>query len=283
MKLWLEISRTIMYLKNLWPHNFLKVIGSKSWVLILKISRRDKFRPRSVVCRLLGYEGLNQYILWKSKRDIIIYARDVIIDEWNTIYNKIQSQNRENNDENIKNLLCGNEMENVSELYKPQLENSPSQPENIENLLCESGNEMEDVVEPNKPSQLENSLSQLENTSTQFIPTSIDINDLVDEYAGVDERENHQNRRDDDYVEKEQTNQNQNQQSQQVERNRQNIRVDDYVEEELTDQNQQSQQVERERQAIDRPRRIKIPSYKARQNMISIDEVPESTGADIVP
>src|SRR6266536_1148232 len=103
---------------------------------------------------------------------------------------------------------------------------------------------MEDVVEPNKPSQLENSLSQPENTSTQFIPTSIDINDLVDEYPDVDERENHQNRRDDDYIEKELTNQNR--QSQQVERNRQNIRVDDYIEEELTDQNQQSQQIERQ-------------------------------------
>src|SRR6266536_1848969 len=168
MKLWLEISRTIMYLKNLWPHNFLKVIGSKSWVLILKVSRRGKFRPRSVVCRLLGYEGSNQYILWKSGRDIIIYARDVAIDKWNTIYNEIQSQNCENDDENIENLLCGNEMEDVGEPYKSQLENSPSQPENI---------------------------------STQFIPISIDINDLVDEYAGVDERENDQNRRDDDYVE----------------------------------------------------------------------------------
>ncbi len=137
---------------------------------------------------------------------------------------------------------------------------------NIENLLCESGNEIEDVIEPNKPSQLENSLSQPENTSTQFIPISININDLVDEYAGVDKKENRQNRRDDNYIKKELTNQNQNQQSQQIERNRQNIRVDDYIEEELTDQNQQSQQVER--QATDRSRRIKIPSYKARQNMI---------------
>ncbi len=89
-------------------------------------------------------------------------------------------------------------MEDVSELYKPQLENSPSQPENI---------------------------------FIQFIPIFIDINDLVDEYAGVDKRENHQNRRDDNYIEKELTDQNQ--QSQQVERNRQNIRVDDYIKEEL--------------------------------------------------
>src|SRR6266498_5558459 len=95
----------------------LRVIGSKSWVLILKVSRGGKFRPRSVICRLLGYEGLNQYILWESGRDIIIYARDVIIDKWNTIYNEIQSQICENDDENIENLLYGHEMEDVSELY----------------------------------------------------------------------------------------------------------------------------------------------------------------------
>jgi len=76
-----------MYLKNLWPHNFLK--NNKSWVLIPKILKEDKFRSRSVVCRLLGYEGLNQYIFWELGRDIIIYARNMTIDEWNTIYNEI--------------------------------------------------------------------------------------------------------------------------------------------------------------------------------------------------
>ncbi len=71
-----------------------------------------------MVCRFLGYEGLNQYIFWELGCDIIIYARDVIIDEWNMIYNEIRSQNRENDDENIENLLCGHEMEDVSELNK---------------------------------------------------------------------------------------------------------------------------------------------------------------------
>ena len=89
-----------MYLKNFWPYNFLKgkipwecmylrksdiaylrVIGSKSCVLILKILRGGKFRSRSVVCRFLDYKGLNQYIFWELGRDIIIYARDVIIDK----------------------------------------------------------------------------------------------------------------------------------------------------------------------------------------------------------
>src|SRR6266536_5759188 len=129
-------------------------------------------------------------------------------------------------------------MEDVSEPNKSQLENSPSQPENIGNLLYKSDNKIKDIINPNEPPQLENSLSQPENISTQFIPTSININDHIDEYAGVNERENHQNKRDDDYVKKELTNQNQNQQSQQIKRNRQNIRDDDYVKKELTDQNQ---------------------------------------------
>jgi len=42
-----------------------------------------------VVYRFLDYEESNQYIFWKSGRDISIYARDVIIEECNTIYNEI--------------------------------------------------------------------------------------------------------------------------------------------------------------------------------------------------
>jgi len=66
---------------------------------------------------------------------------------------------------------------------------------------------MEDVIKSQK-SQLENSPSQSENTSIQSIPTSININDLVDKYAGVNKRENHQNKRDDNYIKKKLTNQN---------------------------------------------------------------------------
>src|SRR6266536_2718669 len=55
--------------------------------------------------------------------------------------------------------------------------------------------------------------------------------------------------------------------------NHQNRRDDNYIKEKLINQNQQSQQIER--QAINRSRRIKIPSYKARQNIIPINEVSE--------
>ncbi len=133
--------------------------------------------PRAVIHRLFKYADINQYILQDSESDRIIYTRDVAIDEWNTIYNEIQTQIRENDDENIGNLLC------------------------------ESDYEMEDVIKSQK-SQLENSPSQSENTSIQSIPTSININDLVDKYAGVNKRENHQNKRDDNYIKKKLTNQN---------------------------------------------------------------------------
>ncbi len=49
-------------------------------------------------------------------------------------------------------------MEDVSKLYKPQLENS-SQLENIKTLLYESDNEIKDIIKLNKLSQFQNSLS----------------------------------------------------------------------------------------------------------------------------
>jgi len=57
----------------------------------------------------LGYEGSNQYIFWESGRDIIIYARDVIIDEWNETYEVIQKEMRENPDDSLK-LICDDEI-----------------------------------------------------------------------------------------------------------------------------------------------------------------------------
>ena len=68
---------------------YLRVIGNKAWVLILKSSKDYKFIPRAVIYRLLRYVNINQYILQNSESDRIIYARDVAIDEWNTIYNEI--------------------------------------------------------------------------------------------------------------------------------------------------------------------------------------------------
>ena len=140
VKLWFEISQTVTYLKNLWSHSFLqgqtphkkinnklpdlaylRVIDNKTWVIIPKPSKNHKFIPRAIIYRLLTYTGTNQYILWNSESNRIIYARDVAIDEWNTIYNKIQSQIRENNDENIGNLLYESdyEIKNIVEPNKP--------------------------------------------------------------------------------------------------------------------------------------------------------------------
>jgi len=126
--LWYEISRTLVYLKNLWPHSFLngktpfqmifkrkpdlahlRVIGSKAWVLIPKKSRGGKFKPRAAVCRLLGYMGSNQYKLWDPRLNKIIYARDVVIEEWNTLYSEIQEEMRDNPDHDTLGNLIGKE------------------------------------------------------------------------------------------------------------------------------------------------------------------------------
>ncbi len=68
---------------------YLRVIGSKVWVLILNVSRGGKFKSRSAVCRLLGYMALNQYKFLDPQLNKIIYARDVVIEEWNIIYQEI--------------------------------------------------------------------------------------------------------------------------------------------------------------------------------------------------
>ena len=126
--LWYEICRTLTYLKNLWPHSFLngktpfemifkkkpdlahlRVIGSKAWVLIPKKSRGGKFKPRAAVCRLLGYMASNQYKLWDPQLNKIIYARDVVIEEWNTTYQEIQKEMRNNPDHDTLGNLIGKE------------------------------------------------------------------------------------------------------------------------------------------------------------------------------
>src|SRR5438876_853733 len=38
----------------------LKVVGSKVWVLISKSSRKDKYRPKTVVYRLINYEEIHR-------------------------------------------------------------------------------------------------------------------------------------------------------------------------------------------------------------------------------
>jgi hypothetical protein len=85
--LWFHVSQTVVFLKNLWPHShldyytpferiwgrkpdlsFLRVIGSKSWVLIPKEDQGHKFLLRAKVCRLLGYISSGQYVFCHSTR-----------------------------------------------------------------------------------------------------------------------------------------------------------------------------------------------------------------------
>src|SRR6266498_4346580 len=125
----------------------LRVIGSKSWVLIPKVSRGGKFRPRSVICRLLGYEGSNQYILWEPGRDIIIYARDVIIDEWNKTYEAIQKEMRENPDDDSLKLICDDEI-SLEEPSEVQIQESDQVNINdiVDNLVGDVEGERDDQI-----------------------------------------------------------------------------------------------------------------------------------------
>jgi len=109
--LWYEICLTITYLGNLKPHSHLhvdaptpiqaftgkkpnlshlRVIGSKAHVLVPKEVREHKFKPRAVIGRLVGYDGVNQYRMWVPEMNAIVWSRNVTLDEDDIIYKKIQ-------------------------------------------------------------------------------------------------------------------------------------------------------------------------------------------------
>jgi hypothetical protein len=65
--------------------SYLRVIGSKAWMLILKDIRDHKFMPRAKIYRLLGYVSSGQLIFWDEFDDLVIYIRYVSINEYDDI------------------------------------------------------------------------------------------------------------------------------------------------------------------------------------------------------
>ena len=108
--LWYEICLTITYLGNLLPHSHLhadaptpiqaftgkkpnlshlRVIGSKAHVLAPKEVREHKFKPRAVIGRLVGYDGVNQYRMWVPEMNAIVWGRNITVDEDDVVYEKV--------------------------------------------------------------------------------------------------------------------------------------------------------------------------------------------------
>ena len=109
--LWYEICLTITYLGNLETHSHLhvdaptpiqaftgkkpnlshlRVIGSKAHVLVPKEVREHKFKPRAVIGRLVGYDGVNQYRMWVPEMNAIVWGRNITLDEDNIVYEKVE-------------------------------------------------------------------------------------------------------------------------------------------------------------------------------------------------
>lgn len=186
-ELWYEVSRSIVRIKNVMPHSFigttpyeaiwgrppdvsyLRVIGSESWVLVPKKLREHKFQPRAVKCQLVGYEGSNQYVLWDPDRNEIVWARDLTIDEYQTQYTE-EIQEFANDQVGIL----------VSYDNRAYDHSAPSQGEIYEDLPpVDSDRRVNyDTFEVSEP----------QNT-TPSAPDTIDINQLVDQVAGIEPEE----------------------------------------------------------------------------------------------
>jgi hypothetical protein len=195
--LWYEICLTITYLGNLLPHSHLhddhptpiqaftgkkpnlshlRVIGSKAHVLVPKEIREHKFKPRAVVGRLVGYDGVNQYRMWVPEMNAIVWGRNITLDEDNVVYEKVSSFQEDEEGLGRLVLTDPNEIEdlvtNIDHILKRRVENSSES----------------DSTSQNTPHQRPH---QLDTT----------VNDLVDQFGdtGVEEGEFPQ-ARDDDYV-----------------------------------------------------------------------------------
>jgi hypothetical protein len=57
-------------------------------VLIPKEVREYKFKPRAVIGRLVGYDGVNQYRMWVPEMNVIVWGRNITLDEDNVVYEK---------------------------------------------------------------------------------------------------------------------------------------------------------------------------------------------------
>jgi hypothetical protein len=108
--LWYEIYLTITYLGNLETYSYLyddalifiqaftgkksnllhlRVIGFKAHVLIPKEIREYKFKLRALIRRLVGYNGVNQYRMWVSEMNAIVWGRNIILEENDVVYEKV--------------------------------------------------------------------------------------------------------------------------------------------------------------------------------------------------
>jgi len=255
LRLWYEVTRTLTYLKNLWPHSFLngktpfqmifkrkpdlahlRVIGSKAWVLIPKASRGGKFKPRAAVCRLLGYMGSNQYKLWDPQLNKIIYARDVVIEEWNTTYEEIQEEMRDNPDNDTLGNLVGREADNISDPETPpqsEIARIPDQT-NIQETVCRR---VDDVA-----GEKEDQSGRARN------PDQTNIHETI--YKRVDDVEGEND-----------------------------SQLDDEDDEEGTSNVNASTEQGQQRQPLRRPHRVTVPTWKVRENQLNAEELTESPPA----
>jgi hypothetical protein len=64
---------------------YLRVIGSKAWILIPKNVRDHKFMSRAKIYRLLGYVSSGQLIFWDEFDNLMIYTRYISIDKYDNI------------------------------------------------------------------------------------------------------------------------------------------------------------------------------------------------------
>jgi hypothetical protein len=120
-------------------------------------------------CHLIGYEGSNQYVLWDPARNEIVWARDLTIDEYQTQY--IEEIQKFANDQVGILVSYDNRAFDKAALSQGEIyEDLP--PIDLDRAVNYDSNEVLAPQETTDP--------------THIASDTTDINQLVDEVAGID-------------------------------------------------------------------------------------------------
>lgn len=202
-KLWYEIAISMTYLRTIRPHRLLKrtpyetlfnrkphlahlrAIGSRTTALIPKEGRENKLQSVTVIGRLVGYEGTNQYRMWDPQRDKIVWVRDVKINESDTEYVESNSIGQKKPAELPEGLSIPQSASEETEIHDGARNDRIS----VSREIREEQQNEDDVQSPDgvTSSPYQRTASHEDNLNS----LSTDINDLIDTYAGVEEGESH--------------------------------------------------------------------------------------------
>jgi hypothetical protein len=144
--------------------------------------------------------GSNQYKLWDPQLNKIIYARDVVIEEWNTVYKGILEEMRDNPDnDNIGNLVGEERDERSNPETPPQSEIAQQKELRTRTGDNEAPGEVRQLEEIARWSKRSQEGNEATSPGEAQQGRQVDINEVIDRLVGDVEGEKDDQQSDGNY------------------------------------------------------------------------------------